>query len=61
MKTITIKVNDTIAQIVANTLRYYNLHILKEAEKKDPFKDNSPYIRAIETFLKAYEEAIGEE
>ena len=57
MKTITITVDEVSAQIVANMLEYFNLHNLKEAERRDPFKDNSPYIRAIENFLDAYNKA----
>lgn len=60
MKTITIEVDEVSVEIVANMLEYFNLHNLKEAEKQDPFKDNSPYIRAIETFLNAYKKAKGE-
>ena len=56
---ITIEIDEVSAEIVANMLRYYNLHQLKEAEVKDPFKDNSPYIKSIENFLDAYEKAKG--
>lgn len=57
MKNITITLNEISAQIVANTLEFYNLYILEEAEKKDPTKDNGYLIKAIKDFLKAYEEA----
>ena len=57
---LTIEIDEINAEIVMNMLEYYNLHNLKEAEKMDPFKDNSPYIRAIETFLNAYKKAKGE-
>lgn len=57
MRTITIEVDEVSAEIVANMLEYFNLHNLKEAERRDPYKDNSPYIKAIETFLEAYEKA----
>lgn len=57
MKTITIEVDEVSAEIVADMLEYYNLHNLKMAEIKDPYKDNSPYIKAIENFLEAYEKA----
>ena len=56
-KTITITLNPISARIVAEMLEYYNLYNLEEAEKRDPFKDNSPYINAIKDFLKAYKEA----
>lgn len=56
-KTITIEIDEVSAEIVANMLLYYNLAQLKEAEAKDPFKDNSPYITAIENFIKAYDKA----
>jgi len=57
MKNITITLNEISAQIVAETLEFYNLYMLEEAEKRDPFKDNSPYIKAIKDFLNAYKEA----
>lgn len=57
MKNITLTINEASACIVANTLEFYNLYMLKEAEKRDPLKDNSPYIKAIEDFLTAYKEA----
>lgn len=57
MKTITIEIDEASAEIVSNMLLYYNLAKLKEAEAKDPFKDNSPYIIAIDNFLKAYDQA----
>lgn len=57
MKNITITIDEVSAEIVTNMLEYFNLHNLKEAEKRDPFKDNSPYIRAIENFLEAYKKA----
>lgn len=57
MKTLTIEVDEVSAEIVANMLLYYNLAQLKEAEARDPFKDNSPYIVAIENFLKAFDQA----
>lgn len=57
MKQLTIKIDPISAQIVADTLEYYNLVILEEAEKKDPFKDNGYLIKAIKEFLKAYKGA----
>ena len=57
MKNIIIEVDAISARIVADMLEYYNLYNLKEAEKRDPYKDNSPYIKAIEDFLKAYKSA----
>ena len=57
MKNITIELNEVSAQIVANTLEYYNLAILEEAEKKDPYKDNGYLIKAIKDFLEAYKKA----
>jgi len=56
-KKITIEIDEVSAKIVADMLEFFNLHNLKEVEKKDPFKDNSPYINAIETFLEAYKKA----
>lgn len=56
-ETLTLKLDPISAQIVANTLEYYNLTQLEEAEKRDPFKDNGYLIKAIKDFLKAYEEA----
>lgn len=57
MRTLTIEIDEASAEIVANMLLYYNLYQLKEAEKQDQFKDNSPYINAIENFLKAFDQA----
>ena len=57
MKKLTIEVDEVSAEIVMNTLRYYNLPQLKLAEERDPFKDNSPYIKAIENMLSAYDNA----
>ena len=57
MKKLTIEIDEVSAEIVMNTLRYYNLPLLKEGEVRDPFKDNSPYIKAIENMLAAYDKA----
>lgn len=57
MKTLTIEVDEISAKIVADTLLYYNLARLKEAEAKDPYLDNGYLIVAIENFLKAYDQA----
>ena len=59
-ETLTLKLDPISAQIVANTLEYYNLTQLEEAEKRDPFKDNGYLIKAIKSVLKAYEEATSE-
>ena len=56
-ETLTLKLDPISAQIVANTLEYYNLTQLEEAEKRDPFKDNGYLIKAIKSILEAYEEA----
>lgn len=58
MKQLTITVDEVSAKIVADTLRYYNLVMLKQAEERDPLKDNSPYINAIEKCLEAYDKAV---
>lgn len=55
MKTLTIEVDEVSAQLVADMLLYFNLANLEEGEKRDPFKDNSPYKNAIHNFLKAYD------
>lgn len=57
MKKLTIKVDEVIAEIVMDILRYYNLPQMKLAEERDPFKDNTPYIAAVEKFLEAYDNA----
>jgi len=57
MKTLTIEVDEASAQIVADMLLYYNLANLEEAERRDQFKDNSPYKNAIHNFLKAFDQA----
>lgn len=54
---LTLKLDPISARIVADMLEYYNLYNLEEAEKRDPFKDNSPYIKAIKSVLEAYKEA----
>lgn len=57
MKKTTIEIDEVTAELIANTLEYYNLPKLEEAERLDPYKDNGYMIRAIKDFLKAYEEA----
>ena len=57
---LTLKLDPISAKIVADMLEYYNLYNLEEAEKRDPFKDNSPYIKAIKSVLEAYKEATKE-
>ena len=57
-KTITIKVDEISAKIVADMLRYYNLYRLKEAEDKDPYLNNDYLITAVEKFLEAYDKAV---
>ena len=56
MKTITLEIDAISARIVA-MIAEYNIDQLKQAEQRDAFKDNSPYIKALEDFLKAYESA----
>ena len=57
MKNISITINEISARIVAEMLEFYNLPQLKRAEELDQYKDNSPYIKAIEDFLTAYKGA----
>lgn len=56
MKTLTIEVDEASARIVADML-LYNLANLEEAERRDQFKNNSPYKNAIHNFLKAFDQA----
>ena len=57
MKNITITLNEVSAKIVADTLEFYNLYMLEEAERQDPTKDNGYLIKAIKDFLEAYKGA----
>ncbi len=55
---IKIEIDPIKAEIVANTLEYYNLYMLEQAEQNDPFKDNTYLKEAIKEVVKAIREAI---
>ena len=48
-----ISINEVSAEIVANTLEYYNLAILEAQKETDPLKDNDYLIKAIKEVIEA--------